>query len=124
MTIKVFVLDRKARKYSGLVLKKAKKLAKILRLNGYLEIYLAGNRQMKKNVLSYEALKGFPRPDLREKPLGEIYLNPFFIKKSKQDLMQMLVHGVLHILGYDHKKRSDRIRMEKKEVCLKVSLPV
>ncbi|MDD5430820.1 MAG: rRNA maturation RNAse YbeY [Candidatus Pacebacteria bacterium] len=118
MTIKVLLSDKKAAKYRGLILKNAQKLARFLRLDGYVEIYLVGNRQMKKNVLTYLALRGFPRPDLKQKPLGEIYLNPFFIKKSKEDLLFMLTHGFLHIAGYDHIKKNDRIMMEKKELQL------
>lgn len=115
MEIKVFVIDPRAEKYKAIILKKAKELAKILRLRGYLEVYLVGNRQMEKNVLSYCAKGDFPRPDLKKKFLGEIHLNPFFIKKSKWDLIYMLTHGVLHIAGYDHKKKNDRMKMEKKE---------
>lgn len=115
MKIEVVVLDKRARKLKALIFKKAGQLAKLLRLNGYLEIYLVGNKQMKKNVLSYLAVKTLPRPDLSEKPLGEIYLNPSFIKKNKENLLAMLVHGILHIAGYNHKKKSDRIKMEKRE---------
>ncbi|TSC96271.1 MAG: hypothetical protein Athens071426_684 [Parcubacteria group bacterium Athens0714_26] len=118
MKIDVVVLDKRAEKLKPLISKKAKELAGILRLNGHLEIFLVGNKQMKKNVLSYVASGDFPRPDIKQKALGEIYLNPSFIKKNKENLLFMLLHGVLHIAGYDHKKKSDRIKMEKKENIL------
>ncbi len=95
----------------------------------YLEVYLVGREFMYKNVLSFPAPKGFPRPDTKLKPLGEIYLNPDFIAKEPFHMLEirnskleiqaklayMFIHGFLHLLGYDHKKNSDRIRMEKWE---------
>lgn len=84
--------------------------------NSALEIFLVGDKMMKKNVLAFPAVKGFPRPDLKgKKPLGEIYLNPDYIKTRGEDLYFMLIHGVLHLLGYDHKQKSDRMHMERKE---------
>ena len=71
---------------------------------------------MKKNVLSFCGLDAFPRPDLRGKLfLGEIHLNPTFIKQKGDSLEHMLVHGFLHLLGYDHIKKGDRILMERME---------
>lgn len=115
MAIKVWVIDKKAEKYKKNILKKARLVASFLSLKGYTEIFLVGNRQMKKNVLSYVAEGGFPRPDLKEKYLGEIYLNPFYIQINREDILFMLFHGLLHIAGYDHKKKNDRIKMERKE---------
>jgi len=116
--IKVSVIDKKAEKYKKVILKKARLVASFLDLNGHLEIFLVGNRQMKKNVLSYvekEVRGEFIRPDINDKNLGEIYLNPFYIKKNGESLLFMLHHGLLHIAGYDHKQKNDRIRMEKLE---------
>ena len=62
------------------------------------------------NVLSFVKPRGFPG-----ETLGEVYLGPVYIQKNAEDLDLMLVHGVLHILGFDHRKKSDRIVMEKKE---------
>lgn len=118
MAIKVWVIDRRAEKYKRIILRKARLVASFLSLNGYIEVFLVGNRQMKKNILSYVAEKPFPRPDIKEKYLGEIHLNPFHIKSKGEDLLFMLCHGLLHIAGYDHKKKNDRIRMEKKEAEL------
>ncbi len=99
----------------------------------YLEVYLVGKEFMEKNVLAFPAPKNFPHPNTKLKPLGEIYLNPDFISKDlywppttnyelRTKLSFMLIHGFLHLLGYDHKKNSDRIIMEKKEGQLMRSL--
>lgn len=94
-------------------------LAKELRVrDGYVEVNLVGARVMKKNVLSYEAPRGFARPDVKSPVLGEIYLNPSYIAKRGENFDLMLVHGFLHLLGYDHKRKSDRIKMEAKECAL------
>ena len=118
MAVKVWTIDKKAEKYEKIVLKKARLMASFLSLDGRIEIFLVGNRQMKKNVLSYVAkdMKSeFPYPDSKDKYLGEIYLNPFYINRRKESLLFMLVHGLLHIAGYDHKRKNDRMVMERKE---------
>src|SRR3989344_3502125 len=95
----------------------------------YLEIYLVDGKFMNKNVLAFPTPR-FPfRPDVKGKNLGEIYLNPDYIRNEKfkienkelnfdQKLRYLLSHGFLHLLGYDHKKKSDRIRMQKEEISL------
>ncbi len=67
------------------------------------------------NVLAYPHPKGFPCPDRRGNFLGEIYISPDFIKAEGQSVEGMLAHGFLHLLGYDHEKKNDRIRMEAQE---------
>ncbi len=112
----IIVQDRKFLKL-GKTLKKV--ALKLLRLTGKkqkaLEIYLVAEKFMKTSVLSYPAPSGFPRPDFSGQFLGEIYLNPDYIRRRGEDIFFMLVHGFLHLLGYNHKKKSDSIRMERKE---------
>lgn len=111
--------------------KLAKKIGSFLNIkNKAVEIFLVGNDFMKTNVLSFPAPKDFVRPDLKQKPLGEIYLNPGYIAKEAWKITPpaggwrleiplplafMLIHGFLHLLGYDHIKKNDSIKMEKKE---------
>jgi len=55
--------------------------------------------------------------------LGEIYINLDQAKKNAQDykvkftdeVALLVTHGVLHLLGYDHKKKSDFLIMREKE---------
>ena len=118
----VEVLDTQAGRHKKAIKAASKWLMKTLNKGSfYLEVYLVGNDFMNKNVLSFAHPKGFPLPDLKQQALGEIYLNPKYIKAHGEDLTYMLIHGFLHLLGYDHIKKSDRIVMERKEQKLLTS---
>jgi|SRR3989344_1054844 len=113
----IISLDESFKKYEDLTKKTLKGLEKLFDLKTkYVEVYLVGNKFMEKNVLSFPAPKDFPRPDVKNhESLGEIYLNPLYIENKNEDFIFMLVHGFLHLLGYDHKIKSDAIIMEGKE---------
>lgn len=64
------------------------------------------------NVHSYEWPLGFPKPDVPVRYLGEIYLNPEFIRMHDQQFDHLLIHGFLHLVGYDHVDEDDRLEME------------
>ncbi len=125
MGIEIILLDKEAKKYEKDVREKAGKLAKFLPKKGEIEVYLVNGRRMRRlnkkfrgkdkstNVLSFQKPRNFPGSKL-----GEAYLDPQYVQKHKEDLGLMLVHGVLHILGYDHEKKGDRIKMEKREELL------
>ena len=84
--------------------------------NATAEVSIVGDAFMQKNVLAYPASGDFPRPDLDGKrDLGEMYLNPGYIKAHGEDLRFMAVHGFLHLLGYDHGGDNDTLIMEAKE---------
>jgi probable rRNA maturation factor len=65
-------------------------------------------------VLSFVEPK-VPHPETDKEVLGEIYLAPGYIKKTGGDINSLLIHGLLHLLGYDHMRKNDKIKMEKKE---------
>ena len=65
-------------------------------------------------VLSFEAAD-IPRPETKYRHLGEVYLAPKYISAHNEDIRRLLVHGILHLIGYDHMKKADTDRMEKKE---------
>jgi len=127
--IVVEALDPALRRLVPTIKKTARKIAVLLKKEkAYVEIYLVRNFFARKkngkekkefNVLSFPANQHFPRPDLsgikRKNYFGEIYLNPEYIQKKGESLVFMLVHGFLHLFRYDHEKKDDRIRMEKKE---------
>jgi len=78
--------------------------------------------QIDKRPVSYKAV-----PLL----LGDIVINPHQIKRQaiennvpfKRELRHVLIHGLLHLLGYDH-ERSDpeRLKMKRREEKLLYAL--
>jgi probable rRNA maturation factor len=113
----IISLDRKFQKEERLAKKIIGRLDHFLGLKQkHVEIYLVSDQFMKKNVLAFPAPKDFPRPDLKNfQSLGEIYLNPSYIKANNEDFVYMLVHGFLHLLGYNHKIKSEADQMEAEE---------
>ena len=64
------------------------------------------------NVLSFPEPKAFPHPETGKRWLGEVYLNRAFARLGADRLPFLMVHGVLHLLGYRHEKRRDIMKME------------
>jgi probable rRNA maturation factor len=60
----------------------------------------------------------FPLPAVDGTLLGDVYICPAFAKGQakehgvplKQELMRLVVHGTLHVLGYTHPEGSTRTR--------------
>ncbi len=64
------------------------------------------------NVLSFPEPAHFPHPETKKRYLGEIYLNRDILRHSPERAKVLLLHGILHLLGYDHKKKADIVEME------------
>jgi probable rRNA maturation factor len=103
----------------------AKKMLRILdKQDCALDIFLLGNGAMARlkarfikkktepNVLAFPEPKRFPHPETKKRYLGEIYLNKDILKKNPERGVPLLLHGILHLLGYDHKTKSEVARME------------
>lgn len=73
-------------------------------------------------VISVESGGKFPVGELFS--LGEIYLCPQEIEKSGLGLEYFLVHGILHLYGYDHKTNKGEAAMleKEKQICAKIGL--
>ena len=108
-----------------------------LDVKGYVEIgvMLTSNNEVKKynlryrgirsptNILSFSQEEVNIFPGLIPKYLGDLVLGYQIIMKESFEqnklltahLAHLLVHGVLHLLGYDHAKNNEASLMEKKE---------
>jgi probable rRNA maturation factor len=76
------------------------------------------------DILTFSELE-FPRSNQKIKnTLGEIMICPQEVKKNskifkttfKKEIINCLIHGILHLLGYDHEKSGKEVRqMQKKQ---------
>lgn len=102
--------------------------AKSERIEGNVSVLLAGDRKLKQlnrdfrgkdkptNVLSF--------PSGEAMFLGDIALSIDTLKREAKEqgkklehhFAHLLLHGILHLLGYDHEKARDAEKMEKKEI--------
>ena len=65
------------------------------------------------DVIAVEPPKGFPSVPPRS--IGEIYLNPPRARQKGYSPEYALIHGILHLRGFNHEGKSDKIKMEKLE---------
>ena len=82
------------------------------------------------NVLSFPAPAIPPAPAagraLSARPLGDIVICPEVLRREAREQgktlrahwAHLLVHGVLHLVGYDHEADDDARRMERREIAV------
>lgn len=129
--VEVFSTSKKFHPYEAGVTRVALKTLKLLKKDGFfVEIHLISDSEIRSinrihrnkdkatNVLSFEQPGKFKDASIKLKPLGEIFISPEFVKREKQSMDHMVVHGLLHLLGYDHETEKERGVMEKKEKML------
>jgi probable rRNA maturation factor len=92
--------------------------------HGLAFFYLVGSKTMQEinlrvrgkneptNILSLPA-ENFPIG--KQKSLGEIFLCPVEAKRRKNVPAHLIIHGILHLLGYTHENSRDTMEMESKE---------
>lgn len=74
------------------------------------------------DVLSFSQVEGEKMPNAKD-DLGEIVICPDVAKENakkfgvsqKFEITKIFVHGILHLLGYDHENGKDAEKMEVKE---------
>ncbi len=83
------------------------------------------------NVLSFPAA-AMPVPEGEVAPLGDIVLARETVEREAREQAKtladhtthLIVHGVLHLLGYDHERDDDAARMETRERDILASLGI
>ena len=72
------------------------------------------------DILSFPTRDGASFPGGARGELGDIFICPALAKKKfgnawKERVNYLFLHGVLHLLGYDHKTGEEALKMEKLE---------
>lgn len=117
-------------------------IQKKIKLNGELEINIVGKKEITDLNFRFRGLNkvtdvlSFAWQEdkiIKTESLGQIYIcYPQIVRQAtelsvnvKEEFVRMLIHGLLHILGYDHVKKQDAKKMFKiqeeivsKYVCL------
>ena len=87
------------------------------------------DKGMRKLNSTYRGIKrttdvlSFPQDGPDTQSLGDIIISVdtakrharFYKISLQREIMKLIIHGILHILGYDHKKKNDASKMRKKE---------
>lgn len=94
-----------------------------------LSIVFVRSAKMRKLNLEYRKknrptdVLSFSESSNEEKYLGEILIclsevrnnAKIYNQELEEELKRVLIHGILHLLGYDHERKGDKIMMEKQE---------
>lgn len=83
------------------------------------------------DVLSFPLETVFTEQTLFDIPLGSIVIAASFVKQksdelghSLQDELSLLfIHGILHLLGFDHERDEGEMRVKEKELIVMFDLP-
>jgi probable rRNA maturation factor len=86
-------------------------------------------RDRSTNVLSFPAAG---RPAGRRRALGDLVICPQLLRREARSQgkavrahwMHLVIHGTLHLIGYDHQRPAEAQRMERREARLLRSLGV
>lgn len=82
------------------------------------------------NVLSFPVAAGTPVPPGEPRPLGDIVLAYGVVSREAAEqnkpiahhVMHLIVHGALHLLGYDHEENDAAEAMEAREIAILAGL--
>jgi len=105
--------------------------------NKEIELIITNNEEIKAINAKYRKIDkdtdvlSFPYEDMPMAPLGSIVISNYhveskakeFLHETSDELALLFIHGLLHILGYDHEVDSGEMREKEKELIQKFNLP-
>ena len=102
-----------------------------------IELIITNNQEIQEINLTHRDMNkptdvlSFPYEEMPMSPLGSIVISENFVKEKAKELhhttddeMALLyIHGLLHLLGYDHEVDSGEMRSKEKELIEAFTLP-
>jgi probable rRNA maturation factor len=102
-----------------------------------IELIITDSKEMKeinfthRNINKDTDVLSFPYEEMPMCPLGSIIIcKDYVLEKSKEfshsiddELRLLFIHGLLHLLGYDHETDNGQMREKEKEIINKFNLP-
>jgi probable rRNA maturation factor len=100
--------------------------------NRQISISIVGAREIRRLNAKYRQrdtatnVLSFPAPRLFAPLLGDIVICPEVLRREavlqckslRAHWAHLVIHGALHLIGYDHQRRTDATRMERRETIL------
>jgi len=105
--------------------------------NKDIELLITSNSEIQKINLQHRNIDkatdvlSFPYEDMPMSPLGSIVISAEYVQEKSQEfshkesdeLALLFIHGLLHILGYDHEVDDGEMRAKEKELIEQFNLP-
>jgi len=118
-------------------LNKLEKIVNILNIKKDIELLIVSNKKIQqinnefRNINKPTDVLSFPLKDLPNAPLGSIIIS---IDKAKsaalsynhsieEEVTLLFIHGILHLLGYDHEEDNGEMRQKEEELIKLLNLP-
>ncbi len=112
------------------------KIAQFL-TNKDIELLITSDDVMQKINLTHRNINkstdvlSFPYEEMPMSPLGSIVISSEYVQKGAKEFLHqesdelalLFIHGLLHILGYDHEVDNGEMRAKEKEIIEHFSLP-
>ena len=84
-----------------------------------------------RNIDKSTDVLSFPYEDMPMSPLGSIVVSSWHVEQKakefehtqKDELSLLFIHGLLHLLGYDHEVDNGQMRKKEEELINKFNLP-
>jgi len=113
------------------------KIINFLDIKKDIELLIVDNKTISEINLEYRGINkatdvlSFPLEDISHMPLGSIIIS---IEKAKEvasnlghsienEISLLFIHGLLHLLGYDHEVDNGEMRKKEREIIEKFNLP-
>lgn len=102
-----------------------------------IELIVTNNEEIQEINLTHRNINrptdvlSFPYEDMPMSPLGSIVISKNFVEESAStfghekmsEFALLFIHGLLHLLGYDHEVDNGEMREEEKRLIEKFNLP-